>query len=299
MLFHTHCQTIIAMKVFYRPEQVASNHAAYSPSAYKPKQVIDDWLARGIILPHHIHSFGPVSRADFKRVHNPQMVDDVLDLKRRNGFRNHDPEVAASLPYTSGSLLAAAHWALAHHEAVCSPTSGFHHAGFDEPEGYCTFNGLMVTAVKLLDAGLVQQVAILDCDMHYGNGTDDIIARLGLQGQITHHTMGQHFEDAQVGSHLAAHFMAWLNAAIQQSAHADLVIYQAGADPHINDPLGGLLATLDMLKRDLAVFRAFKGRPLVWNLAGGYQRDATGCIEPVLQLHRNTALACIKAASSL
>ncbi|MEO8121152.1 MAG: hypothetical protein ABI606_17745, partial [Rhodoferax sp.] len=210
-----------------------------------------------------------------------------------------DPEVAASLTYTSGWLLAAARWALAHQEAACSPTSGFHHAGFDEPEGYCTFNGLMVTAVKLLDLGLVQRVAILDCDVHYGNGTDDIIARLGLQNRIAHHTMGQHFEGEKGVGHHAARFMAWLNAAIQQSAHADLVIYQAGADPHINDPMGGLLTTREMLKRDLAVFRAFKGRPLVWNLAGGYQRDVTGSIEPVLQLHRNTALACTKTAASL
>lgn len=296
MLPNAHCHTNISMRVFYRPEQVASNQAAYSPSAYKPKLLIDDWLARGIILPHDIRNFEPISRADFKRVHNPQMVDDVLDLKRRNGFRNHDPEVAASLPYTSGSLLAAAHWALAHQEAVCSPTSGFHHAGFDEPEGYCTFNGLMVVAVKLIDLGLVQRVAILDCDVHYGNGTADIIARLGLQGSISHHTMGQHFEGEQgVGRH-AVRFMAWLNTAIQQCARADLVIYQAGADPHVNDPLGGLLTTREMLKRDLAVFHALRGRPLVWNLAGGYQKDAAGSIEPVLKLHRNTTLACMKVA---
>lgn len=296
---NTHCPINISMKVFFRPEQVASNQAAYSPSAYKPKLVIDDWLTRGIIQAHDIRSFEPVSREDFKRVHDPQMVDDVLDLKRRNGFRNQDSEVAASLSYTSGSLLAAAHWALAHQTAVCSPTSGFHHARFDEPEGYCTFNGLMVTAVKLLDLGLVQRIAILDCDVHYGNGADDIIARLGLQDRIVHRTMGQRFEGEQGVEHRAVRFMAWLNTAIQQCACTDLVIYQAGADPHINDPLGGLLTTREMLKRDLAVFRALKGHPLVWNLAGGYQRDIDGSIEPILQLHRNTALACMKVAASL
>lgn len=285
------------MKVFYRPEQVASNTAAYSPSAFKPKQVVDDWLARGLIQADDIQSFEPVSRADLKRVHDPQMVDDVLDLKRRNGFRNQDAEVAASLAYTSGSLLAGARWALAHQEAVCSPTSGFHHAGFDESEGYCTFNGLMVAAVQLLDLGLVQRVAILDCDMHYGNGTDDIIARLDLHDRVVNHTMGEQFESKNsVGTH-ARDFMGWLTLALKQSADADLVIYQAGADPHINDPLGGLLTTREMLRRDLAVFRAFQGRPLVWNLAGGYQRDASGSIEPVLQLHRNTARACMACES--
>lgn len=285
------------MKVFYRPEQVASNQAAYSPSAYKPKLVIEDWIARGVVLPQDIQSFDPVSRTDFKRVHYPPMVDDVLDLKRPNGFRNRDPEVAASLAFTSGSLLAASRWALVHQEAVCSPTSGFHHAGFNEPEGYCTFNGLMVTAVKLLDLGLVRRIAILDCDVHYGNGTDDIISRLDLRERITHHTMGQYFTDEERVGHRSVNFMGWLQTAINQCSGADLVIYQAGADPHINDPLGGLLTTREMLKRDLTVFRAFKGRPLVWNLAGGYQRDAGGSIKSVLQLHRNTALACTKVSA--
>ncbi len=287
------------MKIFYRPEQVASNTDAYSPSAYKPKLVVEDWLSRGIIQPHDIESFEPVSRADFYRVHNQQMVDDILDLKRRNGFGNQDPEVAASLPYTSGSLLAAAHWALAHQEAVCSPTSGFHHAGFNQPGGFCTFNGLMVTAVKLLDLGLVRRVAILDCDVHYGNGSDDIIVKLGLQDRIIHHTMGKHFQNRKDAGPDGSHFEAWLDKALTQCARADLVIYQAGADPHINDPLGGLLTTRTMLKRDLAVFRSFRGKPLVWNLAGGYQRDVAETIEPVLKLHRNTAIACTKVAASL
>ena len=285
------------MKIFYRPEQVASNTAAYSPSAYKPKQVMEDWQAQGLLDVIDTESFEPVSRADFKRVHNPQMVDDVLDLKRRNGFRNMDAEVAASLPYTSGSLLAAARWALAHRANTCSPTSGFHHAGYDEPEGYCTFNGLMVTAAKLLDEGLAQRIAILDCDVHYGNGTDDIIARLGLQNRIIHHSMGQHFETREQAGAQGIHFEAWLVKALAECAAADLVLYQAGADPHLDDPLGGVLTEGEMFRRDMAVFRAFRRRALVWNLAGGYQRDASGSIEPVLRLHRNTLVAWMSVST--
>ena len=67
------------MKVFYCPEQVASNTAAYSPSAFKPKLVMEDWQAKGLLDAMDIESFEPVSRADFKRVHNPQMVDDVTN----------------------------------------------------------------------------------------------------------------------------------------------------------------------------------------------------------------------------
>ena len=286
------------MMIFYRPEQAAPNLGTISPSASKPQLVMDDWRHLGVLTADNVRSFAPLTRDDFKRVHHPQMVDDVLDLKRRNGFRNTDAAIAASLPYTSGSMLAAARWALQNCRSACSPTSGFHHAHFDEPEGYCTFNGLMVTAVKLLDEGLVRTVAILDCDVHEGNGTEDIINRLGLQPQIQHHSMGGHFQTReQVGTD-AAHFKTWLQQALTQCMQADLVLYQASADPHMDDPLGGVLTGREMLERDNAVFRTLKHMPLVWNLAGGYQRDAAGSIEPVLQRHRMTLLSWLGVCAS-
>ena len=66
------------------------------------------------------------------------------------------------------------------------------------------------------------------------------------------------------------------------------MIYQAGADSHVYEPLGAVLIGAQMAKRNHAVFAAFRGRPLVWNLAGGYQRDVNGGIAPVLKLHRPT-----------
>ena len=70
------------------------------------------------------------------------------------------------------------------------------------------------------------------------------------------------------------------------------MLYQAGADPHVNDPLGGWLTTEQLRERDARVFEAVArlGVPVVWNLAGGYQRDANDGIGPVLEIHRNTAL---------
>ena len=81
MLPNAHYHTNVPMKVFNRPEQVASNQAAYSLSVFKPKLVIDDWIARGIIQPQDIYSFDPAGRADLKRAHNPQMVDAVGALR--------------------------------------------------------------------------------------------------------------------------------------------------------------------------------------------------------------------------
>jgi acetoin utilization deacetylase AcuC-like enzyme len=276
------------MKVFYRPEQNAINQGACSPSASKPALVVQDWLARGIITAQDILRFEPVTTADLKRAHDAGYVDGVLGLEMANGFGNRNAEVAASLPYTSGSLLAAARHAIAHDENVRSPTSGFHHAHHAHGGGFCTFNGLMVTALALLDAGEARSIGILDCDMHYGDGTDDIIRTLGVRA-IRHHTMGARFSCRDDAGRDGREFLTWLERAIDDCRDADLVIYQAGADPHIHDPLGGLLTSVEMAQRDHAVFKAFQGRALVWNLAGGYQRDADGGIEPVLKLHRTTA----------
>ena len=277
------------MKVFYRPEQSARNAGAFSPSAAKPALVVKDWLTRGLVRSSDVVSFEPLSRADLKRAHDSDFVDGVLDLRIPNGFDNLDAAVAASLPYTNGSLLAAARHALDQRENVCSPTSGFHHACYGVAQGFCTFNGLMVTAMALLQDGDVRSIGILDCDVHYGNGTDDIVQTLGVRG-IKHHTMGAHFSRrGELDTHQRT-FEGWLDAAIEDCQDVDLVIYQAGADPHVNDPLGGVLNGVEMAKRDHAVFAAFKGRPLVWNLAGGYQRDVNGGIEPVLKLHRATAV---------
>lgn len=65
------------------------------------------------------------------------------------------------------------------------------------------------------------------------------------------------------------------------------MLYQAGADPHVNDPLGGWMTTAQLYERDVIVFETARemGLPVVFNLAGGYQRDEDGGIRPVLDIH--------------
>ncbi|MEI6269080.1 MAG: hypothetical protein WCP01_09395, partial [Methylococcaceae bacterium] len=72
-------------------------------------------------------------------------------------------------------------------------------------------------------------------------------------------------------------------------------LYQAGADPHIDDPLGGWMTTLQLYQRDMIVFKTARemNLPVAWNLAGGYQRDENGELLPVLQIHDNTMKACL------
>ena len=274
------------MKVFYRPEMNSEQANSFSPSAGKPKLAVNDWLRRGIITPEDILSFHPATVDELASAHDRNFVEGVLALDIDNGFGNRNADVARSLPYTTGSMLAAAEYAILHRENVCSPTSGFHHAGYYMSGGYCTFNGLMVAAVQVINAGLARKVAIIDCDAHYGNGTQHILDTLNLP-QIRHFTAGRIFrtkDDAANGRYLD-----WLHSACRMSKDADLVLYQAGADPHLNDPLGGILSGQTMLERDQIVHECFRGKPLVWNLAGGYWTTPKGSLSPTLQLHRATA----------
>jgi len=162
------------LPVFYTPKMV-SNINCFSPSSGKPARVVGSWQRLG--LPIKIFDPTPVTAAEFKLVHRPGYVDKVLACEVKNGFGNRMPEVAETLPYTTGAMLSAAREAIRNHKVAVAPCSGFHHAHFVSAKGYCTFNGLMVTAFVLKAEGWVTRVGILDFDMHYGDGTDELIKR--------------------------------------------------------------------------------------------------------------------------
>ncbi len=276
------------MKVFYRPEMSAFTES-FSPSSNKPKSVVADWLNDSQIA-CEICSFPPATQAQLSLAHDADYVSGVMSRRYDNGFGNNDAEVAASLPYTAGSMIAAAQYAVRQREVVCSPTSGFHHAGYDYGAGYCTFNSLLVAAMVMKELGAVQKVGIIDCDRHWGDGTDQIVKYLGLKW-IQHRSQGRFFNTRSDCAN--GRFSRWLNKAIADCSDCDLVLYQAGADPHIDDPMGGLQSSEEMAMRDRTVFEKLGHIPMVWTLSGGYQLVAGETeaqrLEPVLALHRQTA----------
>ena len=119
--------------------------ASQSPSAGKPAQVVAAWKQLGI--PLEFHEQEPVTLDELYAAHDKTFVDDVLACRRANGFNNHSPDVANSLPYTSGAMLSAARHVLQNHiPFAAAPCSGFQHAEHNAAMGFCTFNGLMITA---------------------------------------------------------------------------------------------------------------------------------------------------------
>jgi len=260
----------------------------YSPSAAKPAAVVAAWKKA---FPD-IVSIPPdaATREDFERAHDPDYVRDVLAGALPNGFGTINPELTVTLPFTSGAMLTAARRAMATRRPVAAPCSGFHHAGWAQGGGLCTFNGLMVAALALQADQPGLRVGVLDYDYHYGDGTDDIIRRL-QSCDVTHISAGLSWtRRAQ-----AAAFLDHIAEDLQQMKLCDVVLYQAGADPHVDDPLGGFLTTSEMTLRDRYVFEGLAARriPVAWNLAGGYQHPLANVVE----LHVNTMRVCI--ASSL
>jgi acetoin utilization deacetylase AcuC-like enzyme len=278
-----------AMYVVYHPDMNAPRQGA-SPSAAKPQCVAKAWRERFPSL-QWIDPV-PVTREDLALAHDRAFVDRVLDLRIENGFGTRSEAVARSLPWTAGAMVRAARLAVNESGMVAAPVSGFHHACWDEAGGYCTFNGLMVAAMLLRRDGMARHVGILDYDMHYGNGTDDIIRRLSVNW-VTHITAGAQYRYRE---HAGA-FMENIPRNLDKLASCDVVLYQAGADPHVDDPLGGMLDTEQMRQRDALVFRTLRhrGTPVAWNLAGGYQEP----IGKVVDLHVNSMRECLRALDEI
>ena len=207
----------------------------YSPSASKPQKVVANWTRAG--LPIDIRSFVPATADHLSEVHDRDHVLDVLEGRESNGHGNQIPEVSQSCLWTVGSFVAATHDAINHGQVACSPTSGFHHAGYDHCGGFCTFNGLMVAAHAMIANGVA--VAIVDCDRHFGDGTQDIIERLDLKDRVSHWTYGRDCHQASTGSGFEQQIRQFINDFAEQSEPGGRVLlYQAGADVHVDDPLG-------------------------------------------------------------
>ena len=224
------------------------------------------------------------------------------------------PELYPSVCLTSGGLLAAARRALEDGVAAAL-VSGFHHAHADHGEGFCTFNGLVVAAEAMRAAGEIRTVAVLDMDLHYGNGTASLAesrpwllqhfaVRQRLPGQqaVSRRVRAAPRRRRQPPLDRAAERCGAQGDAGRDGAGATAargarpsrpLLYQAGADPYREDPYSPLdLDHDDLQERDRLVFAFAKaeGLPIAWVLAGGYTEDTS----KVVQVHLNTFTAALE-----
>ncbi len=255
--------------------------------------------AKGLAPDRCLREAGAIGSADLALAHHPAYVAAVLGRTldatalRRLGLPLSEAVVARSRAAVGGTLLAA-RLALAHGLA-CNTAGGSHHAFAGFGAGFCVFNDVAVAASALLAEGAVRRVAVVDLDVHQGDGTAAILAAnpalftLSVHCRTNFPARKQRSTrdlalDPETGD--AAYLAAALPLieATLDSFRPDLVFYNAGVDPHIDDRLGRLALTdQGLASRDAAVLEACRRRalPLAVVVGGGYARD----IETVAARH--------------
>jgi acetoin utilization deacetylase AcuC-like enzyme len=253
----------------------------------------------------------PVTEADLRRVHTQAYIDAIRTGEPRALAESQkfpwSPQLYPSVCLTAGGCLAAARAALRDRVAAAL-VSGFHHACADHGEGFCTFNGLVVAAEAMRAAGEIRTAAVLDMDLHYGNGTAQLAATrpwlLALSIYGNDYAANVPYRDVTIRMHEdgANHRSFPLPAGCDRATllrimddalpllaaqKPDVLLYQAGADPYFEDPYSPLaLDHADLLARDRRVFAFAKEHaiPLAWVLAGGYTAD----VRKVVRVHLGT-----------
>jgi acetoin utilization deacetylase AcuC-like enzyme len=198
---------------------------------------------------------------------------------------------------SSGATVEACRAALEEGVAV-NLAGGTHHAFRDCGEGYCVFNDSAVAARAMQAEGRARRVAILDCDVHQGNGTaaifrdDPTVFTFSIHG-AKNFPLRKETSDLDIDLPDGCGDAEYLEAlerglrVVLERAHADLAIYLAGADPFEDDKLGRLKLTKQGLaERDCLVFGRCRaaGLPVAVTMAGGYPRR----VEDAVDIHFQT-----------
>jgi acetoin utilization deacetylase AcuC-like enzyme len=223
--------------------------------------------------------------------HHPDYIRRVSD-----GVLSPAEQKAIGFPWTpqmversrrsAGATIAACRAALEQGTAA-NLAGGTHHAHADHGEGFCVFNDAAIAARLMQAERRVQRVAIVDLDVHQGNGTASILARdesvftLSLHAE-NNYPFKKENSDLDValpdGTDDSAYLQALRDAlaALFGRFSPQLIIYLAGADPHEGDRLGRLKLTIDGLaERDRVVLGEAhqRGIPVAVTMAGGYGKN--------------------------
>jgi len=254
----------------------------------------------------------PAEWDDFRLAHSASYVEAVAngtltaESQRRIGFP-WSPGMVERSRRSVGATIAAARHVMASGERVSANLAGgTHHAFSDHGAGYCVFNDVAVAARVLLRDGLAVRAAVVDCDVHQGDGTaaifrgDPRVFTMSLHGATNfpfHKETGDldiTFPDGACDDEYLAALAMHLPDVLDGS-EPEVVFYLAGADPYEGDRLGKLSLTIEGLaQRDRFVFEQCRIRsiPVVVTMAGGYCPD----VEAIVAIHANTIKEAARSA---
>ncbi len=259
-------------------------------------------LAEGLVTAGDFHEPKAAKDDDIRLVHTEDWV-----RKLRTGTVTYKEILQLEVPYSrqmveafwlaAGGSIYAARLAFFHGIAY-NVGGGFHHAFPGHGEGFCAINDVAVAVRVLQREGLIRKALVLDVDVHHGNGTAAIFANDDSVFTLSIHQR-QNYPAVKPPSNIDIHledgvsdveYLEKLRAAYVpalQLFRPDLVFYVAGADPYLEDQLGGInLSKQGLIARDrLALERPLlMGIPVAVVLAGGYAPQ----VEDTVDIHVNT-----------
>lgn len=266
------------MKIYFNPDYCASDYAfdTTRKSIHIAQTLSDEWWAE-LDDPETHYDAADKLIAEF---HDPSYVEAIktgtpTSLARSQGF-DWDPNIYKMARAHVAGCLAAADNAIDRNSVAGTLSSGLHHARRDSGVGFCTFNGVALTARHCEQKGLTS--LIIDLDAHCGGGT---------YSMINHDTTYQwdfstnSFDSYEVEDELdrlwitnvdryISNLIKMLDHDILDEIDPDIIIYNAGVDP-LND--GVLDVQLLTRERLMSAFLAEVGKPVVVTMAGGYTWD--------------------------
>lgn len=289
------------MKLFYADHFVLPLPPGHRFPMEKYSRLRERLLASGHFATDDFRVPDAATDTELLRAHDAGYVQRVVrgtlghDEVRRIGFPWSEAMVERSRR-SAGATLAACRAALAEGWAA-NLAGGTHHAFRDRGEGFCVFNDAAVAALAMRAEGRVERVAIVDCDVHQGNGTAAILANRADCFTFSIHgarnfPFDKETSDLDVelpdGTRDETYLAALDDALASVFRHQpDLVIYLAGADPFEDDRLGRLkLTKAGLAARDERVLGECRRRslPVAIAMAGGYARQ----IDDTVAIHATT-----------
>jgi acetoin utilization deacetylase AcuC-like enzyme len=262
----------------------------------------DAVLAEGLVSTDRLHNPGRAPVEDLLLVHTSDYVRHITNgtlpaaEQRRIGLPWSELFVERAYRVVRGTSEAAE--ASLQYGVAMNLAGGTHHAFPDHGEGFCTFNDVAIAIRRLQRAGSIARAAVVDLDVHQGNGTnaifadDDSVYTFSMHGaknfpfRKVPGSFDIELEDGCADDQYLSVLQDALPSVIR-AARPDLVMYLAGADPHAGDRLGRLALSFDALKRrDWMVLECCRevGIPVCVTIAGGYGRD----VNDTVQVHLNT-----------
>ncbi|MEW5858351.1 MAG: histone deacetylase [Cyanobacteriota bacterium] len=292
------------LPIIYHPDYVAPLPAGHRFPMPKFSKLYEMLLGDRVAHPEQIHTPERPPPEWIELVHTPEYVraycEGTLDAKaqRRIGLP-WSPALANRTCVAVGGTILTAKLALSHGLA-CNTAGGTHHAFPSYGSGFCIFNDLAIAARVLQHLGLVRQILIVDLDVHQGDGTAVI-----FQEDSSVFTFSMHCEVNFPGTKQQSDLDVPLPIGMEDDAYLqtlakylpellsqvkpDLVLYDAGVDPHAGDRLGKLgLTDTGIFRREMQVLSTCValGYPVACVIGGGYADDLDSLVYRHSLLHR-------------